>query len=234
MFYCKNGMDKVFLIGGSKSWSKRIDEFVTKDIPRSAQIAVVATAAVNDPNPKYDQYTYFEVLKKQYQKLGFAKFDLVNIEKKSDSNKPSIIKQLNRADVIYLGGGDTRFLLNCLVKTRAASTIKEQVRKGKLIIGNSAGAMVLCEKVPIEIERSKKKEFELWPGLNVLSKLFILAHVNRWNRQRQFRRLADSNPILVGLGLPEYSIAKISDKRITIYCLKSTRLKKTFSKKHIR
>ena len=51
------------------------------------------------------------------------------------------------ADVIYFTGGNSFFLIDCLRKTGTDKLLKRQLGKGKLFIGESAGAIVCAPTI---------------------------------------------------------------------------------------
>ena len=64
------------------------------------------------------------------------------------SEEFSKIKTLfDDADVIYFSGGNSFFLIDCLRKTGTDMLLKRQPGKGKLFIGESAGAIVCAPTI---------------------------------------------------------------------------------------
>ena len=62
---------------------------------------------------------------------------------RSDADEPTHLDQLENASVIYLTGGSPAHLLRSLLESRAAGVIATVFQQGGVIIGSSAGAMVL-------------------------------------------------------------------------------------------
>ncbi|MDR1204348.1 MAG: Type 1 glutamine amidotransferase-like domain-containing protein [Peptococcaceae bacterium] len=56
-------------------------------------------------------------------------------------------ERIAAADYVFVGGGNTFFLLRELKRSGADKLIVEHVRKGKLYIGASAGSMILSENI---------------------------------------------------------------------------------------
>ncbi len=71
-----------------------------------------------------------------FMKLGIKKVDCLDIELE-DANK------LNHYDVIYLGGGDPIYLLEKLKNTGAGHVLTNLAKSGVMIVGVSAGSLVL-------------------------------------------------------------------------------------------
>jgi dipeptidase E len=57
-------------------------------------------------------------------------------------------EKINSNDIVYMCGGNTKYLLEELKKSGAFSYIKEQVKVGKPYIGTSAGSIVAGPRLP--------------------------------------------------------------------------------------
>ncbi len=84
---------------------------------------------------------YFEKLKAVFAPIGITRFILVSI----DTEKPltELRTLLDSVDCIFLSGGDTHYLQKHIMQPDIAALIRAQADAGKLIIGQSAGAIVL-------------------------------------------------------------------------------------------
>lgn len=86
---------------------------------------------------------YVEEDRRALLELGFVIEDLdVSIETPSD-----IQNKIERCDCIFIEGGNTFYLLQELKRTGTDQMILEHIRKNKLYIGVSAGAMIVSEHV---------------------------------------------------------------------------------------
>ena len=65
----------------------------------------------------------------------------------STSARETIVDKLTKNDYIYVTGGNTFFLLQELKRSGADQIIMEQVKAGKLYIGESAGSMVAAPNI---------------------------------------------------------------------------------------
>jgi len=81
-----------------------------------------------------------------FQRLG-AVASACMILTRSDAENPHLVQELRGADLLYLAGGDPAYLLETIKNTPAWATILEQYRSGAMVVGSSAGAMVLAEKM---------------------------------------------------------------------------------------
>ncbi len=103
-------------------------DFVGRD-PRTTSIGFIPTAA--DP---YKNQWFIDSDRKFLSELGFNIVD-VNIGDKSQ------IKKLNDVDVIFVGGGNTFYLLEKAIESGALEMIRKLVNSGILYAGSSAGSV---------------------------------------------------------------------------------------------
>ena len=95
----------------------------------------------------------------------------VAIHNKSNANNLSLTSELLHADAIYLTGGDPLYLLRSIENSLFLSTLFDMLSSGRLIIGSSAGAMVLCESMQVPPGQG-----DIVPGLNLVPNLRVLPH----------------------------------------------------------
>ena len=77
------------------------------------------------------------------QSLGL-KVDVLNV---SSASYESIVSALTQNDIIFVGGGNTFYLLQELRRSGADKIVVQEVNKGKLYIGESAGAVIACPDI---------------------------------------------------------------------------------------
>ena len=77
------------------------------------------------------------------QSLGL-KVDVLDV---SSASYESIVSALTQNDIIFVGGGNTFYLLQELRRSGADKIVAQDVNKGKLYIGESAGAVIACPDI---------------------------------------------------------------------------------------
>ena len=77
------------------------------------------------------------------QSLGL-KVDVLDV---SYASYESIVSALTKNDIIFVGGGNTFYLLQELRRSGADKIVVQEVNKGKLYIGESAGAVIACPDI---------------------------------------------------------------------------------------
>lgn len=77
----------------------------------------------------------------------------------SKQSRNTIKTAFAQADCIYFSGGNSFFLMDALRKTGADQLLKKELQRGKLMVGESAGAIV-CAPTITYIEPMDKKPLE--------------------------------------------------------------------------
>ena len=109
-------------------------------------------------------------------RLGL-KVDVLEISTAShQKRKESLINN----DLIFVGGGNTFFLLQELRRTGADQILTDQVNNGKLYIGESAGAIVACPDIGYSAEIDsveKAPDLKDYTGLNLVD-FYLVPHID--------------------------------------------------------
>ncbi len=103
-------------------------DFVGKD-PTTVSIGFIPTAA-----DLYKSKWFVDNDRKYLSELGFKIVDV-------DIGDKSQIEKLNDVDVIYVGGGNTFYLLEKAIESGCLELIRKLVNGGTLYAGSSAGAV---------------------------------------------------------------------------------------------
>ena len=103
----------------------------------------------------------------------------VDVLEVSTSSQEEIVDSLKRNDVIFVGGGNTFFLLQELRRSGADQIITREVNRGKLYIGESAGAVIACPDIGYcaGMDSSEKApELADYTGLGLVD-FYIVPHI---------------------------------------------------------
>ena len=140
-----------------------------KDLIAGKRVAFIPTASI------HEGYTgYVGSARTVFKKLGA---ELTEIEI-STANASDITQVFDTADIIYFTGGNAFFLIDQLRKTGTDTLLKQQLEKGKLFIGESAGAIVCAPELsyiekmdPIPEDYSQSD----YAGLGLIN-FYVLPH----------------------------------------------------------
>lgn len=94
----------------------------------------------------------------RFKQLGFKKIDIVDI---ASLEKDQLLSRLEQAEIIVFGGGDTKYLLECIKNQLGDNLLR--LLETRVLVGISAGSVMCC---PI-INPSKLE------GLNFVDFLFV-------------------------------------------------------------
>ena len=115
----------------------------------------------------------------QGERIGVAT-SFLPVFTREHANDPALATRVQEAGLLYLSGGNPRYLAETLVGSLVGDAIMAHVRSGGALAGCSAGAMVLGTTVPTFRfgSRTPVAGFDLLPGIQVIphfNRLFELA-----------------------------------------------------------
>ena len=87
------------------------------------------------------------------------------------------------ADLIIIGGGNTEKYIATYVNQEFKNYIELMLKKGAKVIGFSAGALLLGEKVYVSPNDNSDHQIKIKNGLGLFSQFLISVHYDLWNDQ---------------------------------------------------
>jgi len=115
-----------------------------------------------------------------FRAVGADRVEAVMFLHERDHNRRDLLRQIDRASVIYLGGGKPHLLRKLLRGSLIWEHICRAYETGKWLAGTSAGAMVLGELTPVHMDASCPQPTAWEPGLSVLPGISIIPHYDTW------------------------------------------------------
>ena len=114
------------------------------------KIAYVVTASKGSKDR-----SYIERIEKimKHEALSFKEIDI------EGKNKVELREAFKDINVIHLEGGNTFYLLKAIRETGFDEILKEILGEGKVYIGTSAGAYVMCPTIEVSDWKSDKDRF---------------------------------------------------------------------------
>ncbi len=174
-------------IGGGEIKNKttlKIDEYIAKlakkrAYPNRATALFIGTAS-------HDSMPYFNSFRKTYTSVFDLKAEVALLVY-GEMNLEHVKEKIDKADCIYVGGGDTLFMLEKWKETGLDKLLIEAYKVGKIICGLSAGAICWFSDMytDYEITRGVSSEYSLHKGLGLISGLFC-PHYNE--REEDFNK----------------------------------------------
>jgi dipeptidase E len=113
-------------------------------------------------------------------------FDEINIDGKSEKELKDFFKDKN---IIHIDGGNTFYLLKAIRETGFADILKELLDEGRVYIGTSAGAYVVCPTIEVSAWNPDNKRF----GLDDFTALNYVPFVLRVHYKEKYEELVKEN-----------------------------------------
>ncbi|MBQ2715114.1 MAG: peptidase E [Clostridia bacterium] len=137
-------MKRLVVIGGGELKEKttlKVDTFIANLVKSEDK----RTYALFIPTASHDSKPYFNTFRKTYTSELGAKVD-VAISTKGEMSMEHIAEKIQKADIIYVGGGDTKYMLDEWKKSGLDKLLIEAYERGVVLCGLSAGAICWFEK----------------------------------------------------------------------------------------
>jgi dipeptidase E len=128
--------------------------------------------------------------KEVLEKLGL----IVNELEISTASEDEIKSKLTNSDYIYVAGGNTFFLLQELKKKNADKIIVDQIVKGKLYIGESAGSIVAAPNIDYSKhmdDPKKAPELTNYDALNLVD-FYTVPHYGCFPFEEETQTIVDT------------------------------------------
>jgi cyanophycinase len=186
----RTGVGWLVLIGGGKNWEENevIHSSAISAIADESPIAFVPAA---NPDP-----TYGEAFLSYYADLGAPPGYVVPIHDQASAHDPANYRRLMQASLIYIGGGDVQRLIEAVEGTPIIEAIAEAFDNGAVIVGASAGAMMLGKW---GLSLSKQK---IYSGWGWVSDAVITPHYTS-ERAGEIRSALLRYPETISIGIPD-------------------------------
>ena len=206
----------LFLVGGGSQSDDLVRQFI--DLaggPGKARIAILpmASSAADAGEDK----------KLQLDSMGASSFVIRVNRKQADSD--SVVKLIQSATGIWYGGGDQSRLTAALGGSATQRAIMERYRAGAVVGGTSAGAAVMSDSMitgnqyfpdrqqatdSAVFQRVGRNTIEIASGFGFVHNAIIDQHFIRRSRHNRLFSVILERPSLVGAGIDEGTVLKIT------------------------
>lgn len=154
-------MKNIFLCSSFKDVAPLFEKFMKSELT-GKKVSFIPTGSYAEKVT-----FYVDAGREALEKMGLV-VDELDI---STAKTEEITFKLQHNDFIYVTGGNTFYLLQELKKSGADQLIKEQILKGKIYIGESAGSMILSpniEYVKLMDDVKKAPDLQCFYSLGVI------------------------------------------------------------------
>ena len=163
-------MKKIIAIGGGELRERttlKIDEYIANLAKEHA--GENRANALFIPNASHDFMPYYNTFHKVYTGVFNIKTDVaLSVFKEVDLEKMKA--KFDKADMIYVGGGDTVFMMESWKQTGLLPLIQEAYERGVIIAGLSAGAICWFADIYTDSEAAlgEGDKYAMFKGLNFI------------------------------------------------------------------
>ena len=112
--------------------------------PSDCKIVLVNTAIYGEELTPKDIEDYKESTSEQLRNCGITQIEEIDLRKQTPQSLSLI---LNDKDILVINGGNTFYLLYWIKKNKLDSVIKEQLQRGLVYVGISAGSYIACPTI---------------------------------------------------------------------------------------
>lgn len=99
------------------------------------------------PTASHDSKPYFNTFRKTYTSVFDIKADLVLTVRGGEMTEEEVQAKFDACDMIYIGGGDTGFMLQQFRRTGLGRRIVSAYKRGVPVVGLSAGAICWFDRM---------------------------------------------------------------------------------------
>ena len=160
-------MGKIIAIGGGELREKttlKIDEYIAG--LAKARAGERRANALFIPTASHDFMPYYNTFHKVYTGVFDIKTD-VALSVFKDVDLQRMQAKFEKADVIYVGGGDTVFMIESWKKTGLLPLIEDAYRRGVILAGLSAGAICWFSDIYTDSPAARGDEkYAMFTGLS--------------------------------------------------------------------
>jgi cyanophycinase len=169
-----------------------------------ARIVIIPTASeLHDTGERYEAL---------FHGLGVSEAVALPLVSRAACDDPQYMGAIDRADGIFLTGGNQLRLSTTIGGTAMARAIRRRNAEGAHVAGTSAGAAFLCEHMIAfgrEGASPRAKIVTLAPGLGLTNRVIIDQHFRQRDRLGRLLTALAYNPFAIGIGLDENTAAFI-------------------------
>lgn len=197
---------KLYLSGGGKRLFNLDDMFI-QDIDKSKPLLYIPIAIDKIKHP------YPECL--EWIKKYFTKFGLGNIKMVTDLRKITE-KDIEKYGSVYIGGGNTPYLLKEMRESGFLKILKQIIEKGIPVAGGSAGAIIHAKTIIPSLESDENKVRLIdFTAMNNLRGYEMDCHYEP-SMDNSIRKYMKVNNMKKLIALPEYCGLFVDGEKIQV------------------
>jgi dipeptidase E len=183
-------MNLVLYSGGDEKENQNLDRAFVELLGKKNPVVTFI------PSSSYLSEQEFKSFVRHYSKFKITRFIHFPIDVPFDS---ILFQEVMRSDAIHMAGGNTFYFLNSLRKAKLLPQLKTFAKKGGLLTGLSAGAILMTENIEMagypEFDRDENVvNITNLSALNLVDFLFFPHFKNSARYDAVFRKYTKTSP----------------------------------------
>ncbi len=186
-------MKKLLLLSTLQSFAEKFEEIIG-DLSHK-KVVCITTAAVGEGSPEWMPR---EMAPLKDHVKSFIEYDL------NSKSVDEVRETLSDADIIYVMGGNTYYLLEHVQKSGFKEVVEEKLAQGVFYIGASAGAALVCPSIDYieDLDDPTKGNPDGFEALGLVD-FFIMPHLDDPTFASNILKIMDKlmarNKLVVGI-----------------------------------
>jgi len=169
-----------------------LDRWLLSRLPAPARVVCLPTAAGTEGEERIAHWSNLGI--EHFTQLG-AQAEALPVIDRGSASDPALAERVRAANFVYLSGGKPAYLYATLTGTPVWDAIEDVLRRGGVVAGCSAGAMIFGERIPTSLFSSQWQ-----PAFGLLPGAFIIPHFDEIPRMMlQGMRLVAGKLCVVGV-----------------------------------
>jgi cyanophycinase len=173
-----------------------LDLLENKSDPR----ITVMTVATNKPESANRKYNSL------FRSKGIKHVNTIDVSERQDAFSEAALKRIDESDALFFTGGDQLNVTSLLGGSPLHNLIYEKCKKGFIIAGTSAGAMMMSNSMIISGRNDIAPRMgciEIAPGMDLVSGTIIDTHFSQRGRHGRLLTAIAHYPQDLGIGIDE-------------------------------
>jgi cyanophycinase len=170
-------------------------------IPTAAPFLISKHGIVWNPDCEENRELFVRELAVRF---GVPTVDILHTRSRDTANTEGFAAKLREADAVWISGGLVGLLANAYLDTRVVTELHNLVRRGGILAGESAGAIILGSYVvrgnpdkPALMAEGHER------GFGFLQSIAINPHLTAFKREQELVMVVERYPHLLGLGVDD-------------------------------
>jgi cyanophycinase len=170
-------MRSFILSGGNPPLKK---EYMKELLAQKNDPKIVILALYREEWKNYIEEKYIQ----PFIEIGVASFHTILGDKVSEDE---IIDGINKADILIISGGETTKYQETYCKETIRRALLKRNESGLPVIGFSAGAIIMGDKIAISPHDNKEQITLYRKGLGIYNDFLIGVHYSKWADQQHLK-----------------------------------------------